>query len=154
MIVNLRHSTLGGARATNVRAWRASVERFADLVSTEQCEAWIDQASAICHPDLEWDLAEFAGPPNIPILLFGIDAVQSFWREWLRDWVPLGLNYDVVDTGNRAVLLVERERFRARSTGDLVTIGPYAQLATWEDGLMVSWKAYASQARALEIAWG
>ena len=149
-----RPSALGGVRRSNADIWRASVDRFVDLESRADRNAWIDYATRICHPDIEWDLNEFAQPPNIPIVLYGIDSVRAFWEHWLDAWVPLGIHYDMVDAGDSVVMLVEEERLRARGTDGVLEMEPYAQCATFDGGLMVTWKAYASQSRALEVAWG
>jgi hypothetical protein len=144
-------AALGGVRPADL--WRGSVDGFIDLETRVERDAWTERTTQICHRDIEWDLTEFAHPPNIPIVLYGIDAVRSFWRHWLDAWIPMGIQYDMVDTGDSVVLLVERERLRARATGSVLTMTPYAQRATFENGLMVTWKAYASQAQALEVAW-
>jgi hypothetical protein len=156
-IVNPEGSRAPGISATPrdaVDAWRSSVDRFIDLETRQQRHAWIEYAASICHPDIEWDLTEFAHPPNVPIVLYGIDAVRSFWQHWLEAWVPLGLEYEMVEAGDSVVMLVEKERFRARATGSMLTMPPYAQRAKFENGLMVTWKAYATQEGALEAAWG
>lgn len=149
-----RTSGLGTVRRDSIETWRSSVDRFIDLESRQERYAWIEYAASICHPDIEWDLTEFAHPPNVPMVLYGVDAVRSFWQHWLDAWVPLGAEYEMVEAGNSVVMLVRKERFRARATGSVLTMTPYAQRATFRDGLMITWKAYGSQSAALEAAWG
>ena len=79
----------------------------------------------------------------------GIEAVRQFWREWLAAWETVEFEYELVDAGDRVVALLD-QRMRGRSTGIEVSLGKYAQVATFRDGLMVHWKLYPSQSEALE----
>jgi hypothetical protein len=73
------------------------------------------------------------------------------WDEWLAAWDTVEFDYELVDAGERVVVLID-QRMRGRSTGIEVVRGKYAQVATYEDGLIVRWKFYDSQAKALEAA--
>ena len=141
------------ARQADIEAWRASAERFTKVESEEDRSDWIDRAVRLCDPEITWDLRDFAGPPGIPVVLYGVDAVRPFWEDWLATWTPLELEFEMVDAGESVVMLVEVDRFRARGSTQTITLGPYAQVATFNDGLMTSWKVYADQARALEAAF-
>lgn len=69
-------------------------------------------------------------------------------REWFAAWETLEFDYEMIDAGDRVVLLID-QRMRGRSSGVEVPIGRYAQIATFRDGLMIHWKVYMSQAAAL-----
>jgi hypothetical protein len=138
---------------SELAAWRASAERFVRVKTQEHARAWIDEAARLCHPQISWDLTEFGPPPGIPLVLYGIESVTDFWRSWFHQWVPLRREFELVDAGDSIVMLVDLECFEDRSSGELVTIGRYAQRATFADGLMASWKAYLSQAEALNVAF-
>lgn len=56
--------------------------------------------------------------------------------------------YDLVDAGDRVVMLLDQQ-VRGRSTGIDVSLGKYAEVATFRDGLIVHWQLYPSQAKAL-----
>jgi hypothetical protein len=73
-------------------------------------------------------------------------------REWLATWETVEFEYELVDAGDRMVLLLD-QRMCGRSTRIEVPMGKYAHVATLRDGLMVvHWKHYASQSKALEAA--
>ncbi|TMM19998.1 MAG: hypothetical protein E6F96_01560 [Actinobacteria bacterium] len=44
------------------------------------------------------------------------------------------------------------QRMRGRSSGIEVTLGKYAHVYTFKDGLIVHWKLYVSQSDALRAA--
>jgi hypothetical protein len=73
----------------------------------------------------------------------------SWWREWLAAWETLQFEYELVDAGDRVVMLLE-QRMRGRSSGIEVPLGEVGQVATFRDGLMVHWKLYLAHAEALE----
>jgi hypothetical protein len=81
----------------------------------------------------------------------GVEGVQRYWREWLAAWETVQFEYELVDAGDRVVALVD-QRMRGRSTGIEVSLGKYAHLYTFRNGLIVHWKAYRSQSDALEAA--
>ena len=89
--------------------------------------------------------------PDIAGVYRGRDGVVGFWREWLGAWESLEFEYELVDAGDRVVMLVD-QRMRGRSTGIEVSFGKYAQVATFRDGLMVHWQFYLSQSEALDAA--
>ena len=100
------------------------------------------------HPEIEWDASEVP-VPDIAGVYRGRDSVLGFWRQWLAAWEALEFEYELVDAGDRVVMLVD-QRMRGRSTGIEVSFGKYAQVATFRDGLMVHWQFYLSQSEALE----
>jgi|SRR5215207_4419435 len=105
------------------------------------------------HPDIEWEApgADDAGGglPDIGGTYRGIESARGFWREWLAAWETVQFEYELIDAGNRVVMLLD-QRMRGRSTGIEVSMGRYAQVFTFRDGLLIHWKAYLSQAEALE----
>jgi ketosteroid isomerase-like protein len=103
----------------------------------------------LMHPDIEWDASE--APFDLSGTFRGVEAVRHFWREWLAAWETLEFEYELVDGGDRVVVLLD-QRMRGRTTGIDVPLGRYAQVYTFRDGLIVHWKVYASQAKALEAS--
>jgi ketosteroid isomerase-like protein len=136
----------------NVERWRAAVEDFRACTSELGWEAWLDRnAAERWHPDIEWDAseAEQFGLLDLAGVYRGTEAVRRWWREWLAAWEVVEFDYDLVDAGDRIVLLID-QRMRGRSTGIEVPFGKYAQVATFRDGRIVHWKVYLSQSEALE----
>jgi hypothetical protein len=87
--------------------------------------------------------------PDIGGVYRGVEEVRQFWREWLAAWETIEFEYELVDAGDRVVALID-QRMRGRSTGIEVAFAKYAQVCTFRDGLLVHWKAYASQSKALK----
>jgi ketosteroid isomerase-like protein len=136
----------------NVELWRRSIEDFLACRSEADWERWLARASELWDPDIEWDVsATGSEAPDIEEGGFyrGREAVRRFWREWLAAWETLEFEYELLDAGNRVVLLLD-QRMRGRSTGIEVPTGKYAQVATFRDGVMTHFKLYASQSEALE----
>jgi ketosteroid isomerase-like protein len=102
----------------------------------------------LLDPEIEWDATE---SPVLDIrgVYRGTEAVRQFWREWLIAWETVQFEYELLDAGDRVVALID-QRMRGRSTGIEVPFGKYAHVYTFKDGLVVHWKAYMSQAEALE----
>jgi hypothetical protein len=132
----------------NVELWRAFIEDFRAGTSESDREATLTKMAELWDPEIEWD-ASGSALPDIDGVYRGIEAVRGFWREWLAAWEFVEFEYELVDAGDRVVVLLD-QRMRGRSTGIEVPLGKYAQVATFRDGLMVHWKLYVSQAEALE----
>jgi hypothetical protein len=113
-------------------------------------ERTLPKMAELWDPEIEWDVSAFEGL-DIGGVYRGIDAVRQFWREWLAAWETLLFEYELVDAGDRVVMLLD-QRMRGRSSGIEVSLGRYAQVATFRDGLMVRLKLYPSQSEALEAA--
>src|SRR5919109_520383 len=79
----------------------------------------------------------------------GTDAVRQFWREWLAAWEALRFEYELVDAGERVLMLFDL-RMRGRSTGIEMPFGKVAWVYTFRDGLIAYNKFYMSQSEALE----
>jgi SnoaL-like domain len=134
----------------NVERFRAAIEDFLAGSGESSWEGWLTRADEIMDPAIVWDASE--GPaPDIQGVYRGKEAVMRWWREWLAAWETVEFEYELVDAGDRVVLLLD-QRMRGRSTGIEVPMGKYAHVATFRDGLMVHWKHYASQSKALEAA--
>ena len=75
----------------------------------------------------------------------------QWWRQWLTAWETMDFDYELVDAGDKVVLLLD-QRMRGRATGIEVALGEYAHLATFKEGRMVHWKVYAAHEKALGAA--
>ena len=130
--------------------FRASIEDFLGVSGESDWEQWLARANEMLDPEIVWDASE--GPaPDIQGVYRGRDEVARWWQQWLAAWETVRFEYELVDAGDRVVLLLD-QRMRGRSTGIEVPMGEYAHVATFKDGLMVHWKHYASQSKALEDA--
>jgi ketosteroid isomerase-like protein len=107
-----------------------------------------DFGAELLDPEIEWDASESPVLDNSGIY-WGIEGVKQYWREWLAAWETVQFDYELVDAGDRVVVLID-QRMRGRSTGIEVPMGKYAQVHTFRDGLIVHWKLYRRQADALE----
>ena len=135
----------------NVELWRVNIEgSFRPGTGEFDEEATVSKMAELWDPKMELDMSAFEGP-DIGGVYGGIEAVRQFWRDWFAAWETLEFEYELVDAGDRVVMLLE-QRMRGRSTGIEVSLGKYAQVATLRDGLMVRWKLYLSQSEALEAA--
>jgi hypothetical protein len=132
----------------NVELWRASIEDFLAGTRERDREAMLAKLAELWDPEIEWDVSE-GGAPDLGGLYRGKEAVLGFWRDWLAAWETTDFEYELVDAGDRVVLLLD-QRMRGRSTGIEVSLGKYAQVATFRDGLMVHLKLYPIQSDALE----
>ncbi len=134
----------------NVELWRASIEDFLATERESDWEGWITRATALWDPEIEWDASEL-GVPGLTGIHRGKEAVNRFWRDWLGAWETSKFDYELLDGGDRVVMLLD-QTMRGRSTGIEVGAGRYAQVATFRAGLMIHWKFYGSQSKALEAA--
>jgi hypothetical protein len=134
----------------NVELWRSAVEDFIAGKGEFDTEGTLTKfvGEELWDPEIEWDASE-ASVLDLSGVYRGKEAVRQWWREWLAAWEIVQFEYELVDAGDRVVLLLD-QRMRGRSTGIEVPFGKYAQVATFRDGLMVHWKLYMSQSEALE----
>jgi SnoaL-like domain len=77
------------------------------------------------HPDIELDVSE-AVVPEMRGVFRGKEAVRRWWGEWLGAWETVEFEYELLDAGDRVVVLID-QRMRGRSTGIEVSRGKYAQ---------------------------
>ena len=132
----------------NVERLRPYAEAFRTGTSESDREAMITKLEEIADPDAELELA--GGPVfDLSGAYRGTDAIRQFWREWLAAWETLKYEYELVDAGERVVLLFDL-RVRGRSTGIEMPVGKVAWVYTFRDGLIVHMKFYLSQSEALE----
>ena len=133
----------------NVEIYRTYVDDFLAGASEFDPEATISKWAEFWDPEVEHDTSE--GPAlDIRGVYRGIEASRWFWREWFAAWEMLQFEYELVDAGDRVVLLIDL-RMRGRSTGIEVALGKHAWVTTFRDGLMVHSKLYMSQSEALEV---
>jgi hypothetical protein len=135
----------------NVERWRASAEENARLVASEgfDQEAAISKMAELWDPEIELDAGD-SQVPGLNGIYRGIEAVKQFWREWYGAWDTLHFEYELLDAGDRVVMLMEI-RMRGRHTGIEVPFGKFAWVATFRDGLIVHVKPMR-QSEALEAA--
>jgi hypothetical protein len=110
-------------------------------------EAATAKMAEFWHPQVEWDMSE------VPVFdLAGVyrgpGAGRQLWREWFAAWDTLDFEYELIDAGERVVMLIDL-RMRGRSTGIEVPLGKHAFVVTFRDGLMIHSKLYMSQSEAL-----
>src|SRR5437016_6183930 len=91
----------------NVELWRAAIEDFVARKSEADWEAWISRSAALWDRDIEWD-ASLGGVPDISGVYRGKEAVRRFWREWLAAWETVQFEYELLDAGERVVLLLDQ----------------------------------------------
>ena len=138
----------------NVELWRASIEAefaFRAGASEFDPEATISKMAELWDPEMELDVTAFEGPDIGGGVYRGSEAARQFWREWFAAWETLQFEYELVDAGDRVVMLLDL-RMRGRSSGIEVSFGKHAFVTTFRDGLMVHSKLYMSHPEALEAA--
>ena len=135
----------------NVEIWRANVDAIlAQLGAGADPEATISTFAEIWDPKVELDATD-ATALDLNRVYRGAGEGRQFWQEWFSAWETLSFEYELVDAGERVVMLVDM-RMRGRSTGIEVPFGKFAWVGTFRDGLMVHVKLYMDQSRALEAA--
>jgi SnoaL-like domain len=134
----------------DVEAWRASLEDLRAANSESDREAWLTKAAELWDPEVELDAAE-AVVMDLSGAARGIEAVLLWWRGWFAAWDTLQIEYELVDAGDRVVMLLDM-RMRGRSSGVEVALGEHAWVSTFRDGLMIQSKLYMSQSEALKAA--
>ena len=132
----------------NVERLRALVEDFRAGTDEPDRDAMLTRIAALWDPDIELDTSE--GPVlDISGVYRGRNAVQRFWREWLAAWETFRFEYELVDAGDRVVMLLD-PRMRGRSTGIDVRFGEFAWVFTYRRGLLIYQKLYMDQSEALK----
>jgi hypothetical protein len=124
----------------NVELYRAAIEDFLAGKS--------DWGAELTHPEIEWDACESA-VLDLRRVYRGKEAVRQWWREWFAAWETQQFEYELIDAGDRVVMLLD-QRLQGRSSGIEVFLGQWAQVATFRNGLIIHWKLYRSQSDALE----
>jgi SnoaL-like domain len=122
----------------NVERWRAQIEVIRAGTSEIDREAMLTKISELWDPEIEWDTSD--GPVlDVGGVYRGIEAARQWFREWFAAWESLQFEYELVDAGERVVMLLDL-RMRGRSTGIEVPLGKHAWVATFRDGLIVQQK--------------
>ena len=113
-------------------------------------EAAISRMAELWDPKIELDASE---TPALDLsgIYRGADAARQWWREWYAAWEALRFEYELVDAGDRVVMLFDM-RMRGRSTGIEMPFGKVAWVYKLRDGLVVHQKLYMSQSEALQAA--
>jgi hypothetical protein len=132
----------------NVEQLRASLETFLAGTSESTREDMLSRSAEGWDPEIELDASE-APVLDVSGVYRGRDAVKRFWREWFTAWETMRFEYELVDAGNRVVMLFD-PRMRGRSTGIDVPFGKVAWVFTYRGGLLVHQKFYMGQSEALE----
>ncbi len=146
-----RRDTAWAMSEENVETWRANIEgQLAELAAGTSPEATIPKMAELWDPDVELDATE-AAVLDLNAVYRGADAVRQFWQEWFSAWETLRFDYELVDAGERVLMLLDMQ-MRGRSTGIEMPFGKFAWVGTFRDGLLVSVKLYMSQSEALEAA--
>jgi hypothetical protein len=61
------------------------------------------------HPDVEFDMSESV-VPDLRGVFRGKDAVRRWWAEWLAAWETVEFEYELLDAGDRLVVLIDQRR--------------------------------------------
>ena len=139
-----------GVSQENVEIYRRLCEDFLAASRSHDWEPWLAKTRELLDPEVVWDAS--ASPiPDLRGVHRGPEAVVSWWREWLSAWETSEFDYELVDAGERVVLLLN-QKMKGRSTGIEVSLGEYAHVVTLRDGRIVHWTSYADQEDALEAA--
>src|SRR5450631_3844064 len=132
----------------NVEILRAEIESFLAGTSESAREDMLGGQAEAWDPEIELDASE-APVLDIAGVYRGRDAVQRFWGEWLAAWETFRFDYELVDAGERVVLLLDL-RMRGRSTGIDVPLDNVAWVYTYRSGLLIHQKFYMDQSEALK----
>jgi SnoaL-like domain len=134
----------------NVEQLRAAIESFLAGTSESAREDTLNRLAEGWDPEIELDASDTPVTPlDISGVYRGTGAVKRFWREWLAAWETVRFEYELVDAGDRVVMLFDL-RARGRSTGIDVPFGKVAWVFTYRGGLLIHQKFYMGQSEALE----
>ncbi len=132
----------------NVELMRAFLEdNLARVRSDFDPETTVSKMAEAWDPGIELDASE--GMLELSGVYRGIDAVQQWWRDWYAVWETLQFEYELVDAGDRVVMLLDLG-MRGRSSGIEVPSAKVAWVSRLRDGLVVHVKLYGSHAEALK----
>jgi hypothetical protein len=98
--------------------------------------------------DVEWDASEIGLPDLGDGVLHGYEGVRRFWMVWLSAWKDVRFDYEIREAGDKVVVLIDQKN----DTSDLSIPLVYAQIWTFEEGLVVHWKSYRDPQEALRVA--
>jgi hypothetical protein len=133
----------------NVEIWRENLDgQLAALSAGVSPEATISEMAEIWDPKIELDASD-AAVLDLKRVYRGADQVRQFWQEWFSAWETVQYEYELIDAGERVVMLLDL-KMRGRATGIELPFGKFAWISTFKNGLVVHVKLYMSQAEALE----
>jgi hypothetical protein len=133
----------------NVEIWRESLEgQLAALSAGATPEATISEMEKIWDPEIELDASD-AAVLDLKRVYRGADQVRQFWQEWFSAWETIDYDYELLDAGERVVMLLNL-KMRGRTTGIEMPFGKFAWVSRFKNGRVVHVKLYMSQAEALE----
>jgi hypothetical protein len=132
----------------NVEQLRAGIESFLAGTSEAAREDMLSRSAEGWDPEIELDATETPVLDISPVYR-GKDAVKRFWHEWLAAWETIRFEYELVDAGDRVVMLFDMG-MRGRSTGIDVPFGKVAWVFTYRGGLLIHQKFYMGQSEALK----
>jgi hypothetical protein len=135
----------------NVQIWQRSLEGQLDALAVgTNPEATIAAMAEIWDPDIELDATD-APALDLNHIYRGADAVRQFWLEWFSAWETVQYDYELLDAGERVVMLLDL-KMRGRASGIEMPAGKIAWTTTFRNGLATHVKLHMSQAEALEAA--
>lgn len=134
----------------NLELWRASIEETFFPPDTERFDpdVAISKMAELWDREVTLDATE-ADALDLKGIYRGTDEARRFWQAWLSAWETLRFDYELIDAGERVVMLLDMT-MRGRSSGIDVPFGKFAWVATFRNGLITRAKLYMSQTRALE----
>jgi len=132
----------------NMERLRTLVEDFRASTSESARDAMLTRIAALWDQEIEWDASELP-LPDLGGVVRGREAVARTWKEFLAAWETMRFEYELVDAGDRVVLLLD-QRMRGRSTGIEMALGMNAHVITFRDRLIIRWKLYKSRSDAFE----
>jgi ketosteroid isomerase-like protein len=110
-----------------------------------------DAAVVGFRPDIEWTVDRSVQPDATTYR--GHDGVKEFWRLWADVIDDMELEIEECRAlDDRLVLAVTRSRGTGTASGAQVESGRFAQLAEFEDGLVVRVRLFGDVKRALAAA--
>ena len=127
---------------------RTLVEDFRSSTTESARDAMLTRITALWDQEIEWDASELS-LPDLGGVVRGREAVARTWKEFLAAWETMGFDYELVDAGDRVVLLLD-QRMRGRSSGIEMALGMNAHVITFRDRLIIRWKLYESRSDAFE----
>ena len=100
-------------------------------------------------PDIVWD-ATRVPMPDIAGVYHGLEGVGDFWRRWLAAWETIEVpDPDITEAGDKALVWVDGQVNRGRSSGIEVRQPPFGFVWTFRQGRAVRMELYADKAEAL-----
>jgi ketosteroid isomerase-like protein len=113
-----------------------------------------ERAFEFYDPEIEWDASNLRELiPDLAGVYRGHEGVRTYWRRWLSAWSDLDFEIqDLVDAGDKVVLLIRNQRQWGKHSGIATEFPPYGMVFTIRDGKVIRWKSFPDQESALEAA--